>query len=414
MAFFHKLETWQWNQYVIVFTAFTVFNAFSFVNPFLSVYINTELGVLDLKEAAFWAGVGLAAAPLISSVVGPLWGMLADRFGYPVMIQRILLCFVFILGATAFVNQVWQLVALRLAIGFFGGFPSMSMALITSIAPRTQTGKAVGMLQGTRAFAQAVAPAVGGLLAVWIGMRQTFIVSAAFTLLAFLLMSFVYREDVALTQQARKERKTGSMRAVVRSPAFLAVALVLFLVQMVDQSFGPILPLFVTTLEGNATQATSWSGFIISAAAIATAISALGLGRVAMRYSPRKLLLGTLFGGMVLCVPMVFVQSAAQLLVLRVGLGLLAGGSVTLAFTLGGHVIPENLRGAGFGMLTSATLIGNAVSPLIAGTLATIVDLHYVFILNAALYATSWVWVWWVIGRTTKAERTVESAKQQA
>jgi MFS family permease len=133
-----------------------------------------------------------------------------------------------------------------------------------------------------------------------------------------------------------------------------------------------------------------------------------------MRYSPRRLLLGTLFGGMVLCVPIAFVQSAAQLLVLRVGLGLLAGGSVTLAFTLGGLTIPENLRGSGFGLLTSATLIGNAVSPLVAGTLATIVDLHYVFILNAMLYAISFVWVWWVIGRATSKERQAESVEQKA
>lgn len=391
------IPPWQWNQYIITIASFTTFVGFTFVNPFLPLYIHTELGINDLKEVALWSGFLFAAAPLLSALSAPFWGTLADRFGYKRMVQRAIFTFVILVGLMGLAQNVWQLLILRLLLGLFGGFNAMGMALITAITPREKTSEAVGLFQGARSFSGAVGPIMGGLLATAIGMRPTFYVSSALFVGAFLLMTFTYREDAATVALARAARKEVSLWSMLRVPAFLAVMVALFMTQAVDQSFGPILPLFVTLLEGSETTAALWTGVIISAAAVAATISATLMGRMATRYTPRTILLVTLFGGALICIPLALSQSAAQLLLWRVLLGLLAGGSLTLAYTVGGAYIPSELRGSGFGLLTSAGLIGGAVSPLVFGALAGF-NLRAVFGVDAVIYGVMVVWVWVAMG----------------
>jgi MFS family permease len=60
---------------------------------------------------------------------------------------------------------------------------------------------------------------------------------------------------------------------------------------------------------------------------------------------------------------------------------------MTASYTAAGSVIPARAHGAGFGVLTSASLIGMASSPLIAGFLGG-TSIRAVFLLNLAVMAT--------------------------
>src|SRR6185312_4859192 len=50
--------------------------------------------------------------------------------------------------------------------------------------------------------------------------------------------------------------------------------------------------------------------------------------------------------------------------------GLAIGVGTTAAYTAAAAVIPANVRGTGFGLLTTASLVGLAVSPILCGLLA--------------------------------------------
>ena len=50
--------------------------------------------------------------------------------------------------------------------------------------------------------------------------------------------------------------------------------------------------------------------------------------------------------------------------------GLAIGVGTTAAYTAAAAVIPANVRGTGFGLLTTASLVGLAVSPVVCGLLA--------------------------------------------
>jgi MFS family permease len=402
-----SLPAWQWNQYVITFAVFVVFLGFSFVNPFLPLYLHRELGIADLREVAWWNGIIFGISPLLGAFSGPLWGKLADRFGYKRMTQRALFTIIFVLGGMAFATTVWHLFALRVLLGLMGGIMAMSMALITSISPPAETSQAVGLVQGARALSQAVAPLFGGIIADTFGMRQSFIASGGMAFAAFMLLTLIYREAPEARKPAQSKTKP-SLLSLLRAPTFFAVFVVIFMVQVIDQSFNPVMPLFVAMLEGGTEKAATWSGFIISSAAIAITFSAMLVGRMATRHSARRLLYATLLLGMVVCIPLALSGSTLELWAWRTVLGLLAGGTVTLAFSVGGKVIPDEIRGSGFGLLTSAQLIGNAVSPILFGVLAG-VSLRGAFGLNAVIYGVVFVWVWFVLRQASRAPLPVDA-----
>ena len=95
--------------------------------------------------------------------------------------------------------------------------------------------------------------------------------------------------------------------------------------------------------------------------------------------------------GVALCFPMALVHTPAQLLVVRALLGLFAGGTLTLAYSLANLVVPAEGKATVFGVLSSTALLGSASSPLATGALAGL-DLRLVFYLDSALYAVALLW----------------------
>jgi MFS family permease len=64
--------------------------------------------------------------------------------------------------------------------------------------------------------------------------------------------------------------------------------------------------------------------------------------------------------------------------------GVGVGVALTAAYTAAGTVIPEGVRGIGFGILSSASLAGLAASPVVAGFLGA-TTLRGVFVLDVVV-----------------------------
>jgi MFS family permease len=61
--------------------------------------------------------------------------------------------------------------------------------------------------------------------------------------------------------------------------------------------------------------------------------------------------------------------------------GVSAGLAMTAAYTAAGHRLPESSQGVGFGVLSSGSMAGMALSPILSGAMGT-VSLEAVFIVN--------------------------------
>lgn len=376
------LEQWRKNQVGVTISGAFLFFGYTLVMPFLPIFVR-ELGIKTTAGVAFWSGLILSISPLISAIAGPLWGKLGDRIGMKVMAQRATaancLCW-FLMG---FSQNVYQLVALRALLGLLGGFNSVSVALITQLSPKDRTASVIGSLQSTQILAAAIGPFFGGLLADSIGIRKTFFVTALVMGGAFLSISLLYKNSDGRSPAAAPEEKVG--KEFLRRPEFITTVLILFFINMADRTFGPIIPLFLEQLGTPTFRLAAVSGTLISIAAFGEAFSAWLSGKLATRVTLRRLIQGRLALSILVLAPMVIVHSTMQFSILRVLLALLAGGTLTLALTAASHIIPSEHRGAGYGILSGTSMLGSAVGPLIAGTLAGF-NIRSIFVFNAVVY----------------------------
>jgi MFS transporter, DHA1 family, multidrug resistance protein len=370
------------NQLVTVAMVFAVFTGFAFVLPFLPLFVR-ELGVREPERAASWAGVLIGISPLLAGLLAPVWGRLADRHGHKRIASTALASYVVMLALSAAVTSVGQLLVLRIGVGLFGSVGPLGLAMATAQAPREETGRAVGRVQAAQILSAAVGPFAGGVLADTIGMRRTFLVTAALCALALGLVLAFYEEQRA-TQRETAGHGPG-FRAVAALPGVAALLVVLFVVNFIGRSFTPILPLHLGLLGVSSRHLASATGILIAAYSLAAATSAWYLGRLSRSHSPRRLLLLTLVGGAAAVAPMALAPSFGAILCLAVLLGLVAGGSLTLCYTIGGLMVPEAVRTTAFGFFSGAALFGGAVSPAAAGLVAGIA-LRGIYWVDAALY----------------------------
>jgi DHA1 family multidrug resistance protein-like MFS transporter len=370
------------NQVVTVAMVFAVFTGFAFVLPFLPLFVR-ELGVEEPERAALWAGVLIGIAPLLAGLLAPAWGRLADRHGHKSVAVAALVSYVVILALCAAVRSVEQLLVLRIGIGLFGGIGPLGLAMATAQAPREETGRAVGRIQAAQILSAAIGPFAGGLLADTIGIRRTFLVTAALCAFALVLVLAFYEERGAVERE--KDAPGPSLRAVVALPGVRPLLVVLFVVNFIGRSFTPILPLHLGVLGVAPDHLASATGALIAAYSLAAATSAWYLGRLSRTRPPRGLLLLTLLGGAAVVAPMALVPSYEMILGLAVLLGLVSGGSLTLCYTIGGLMAPQGLRTTAFGFFSGAALFGGALSPTVAGLVAH-ASLRGIYWVDAALY----------------------------
>jgi DHA1 family multidrug resistance protein-like MFS transporter len=376
-------EPWRRNQQVMVATVFVVFTGFAFVLPFMTLYVR-ELGVSDPDAVALWAGVLIGIAPLTAGVMAPVWGRLAERHGQKRMALRALLSYVILLLLSALATDVTQLLVLRFGVGFFGGLGPLGLAMATARVPREHTGRAVGAVQSAQILSAALGPVAGGLLADAIGIRATFVVTAAVCAGALVLVVRHY-DEAPPAQAPAGAPAGGSFGEVLRVPGVAALLAILFLVNFVGRSFTPILPLHLQSLAVPAGRLALSTGLAISLYSIAAAISASALGKASRRHPPRTLLAGSLLAGALTVAPMALVESFSAFVALAVLLGLASGGALTLCYTMGGLMVPAERRTVAFGFFSSAALFGGAISPSVAGLVAQW-DLHGIYYLDGAVF----------------------------
>lgn len=375
-------EDWQRNVWALALCVFIAFVGFQFFNPFLPLYVR-ELGVTDPAGIALWSGLLAAATPAVSGALAPLFGRLADRYGRKLMLIRSLAGFTVIIAAMGLVTSVWQLFVARLLQGLFAGFSPMAMAVASVSAPRDKMSVAIGRVQGAQLLSVAVGPLAGGVVATHLGTRAAFFVTAGMCAVALVALIVLFREARVLEPgETRAAARATPLREFLRYPHFMPVMGLLLIAQFIDRALSLLIPLRVAHLPG--IEPAAAAGFIISVAAVGAAVSSSVAARLAQVMPVGRLLLAQLLAGGVLCGAMAPVENWVALLVLRTLVALCLGGALTLAYSLGGMIVPGETRGAAFGWLAMGVQIGTAASPLVTGGLAAS-SLGSAFLVNAGL-----------------------------
>ena len=384
---FGPLEPWQRDQYVVVSTVALAHIAFDLTQPFIPLYV-LELGVTDLADAAFWSGVIIGTGPLGSGLMGPVWGAMADRYGRKPMVLRAMIMIGIMQVAMAFAPNVQVLLALRVIMGLFAGFTPMVMALAISVTPREKMAQAIGMVQAATFLPLAIGPTIGGLISDTLGLRTNFVLTGVLLLIPAALLWFMVKEpgfgDSANKKGAERGPR-GSMLTLLALPGFAVGVGIMFLARFTDRALPPILPLYLIELNTPSAQLATITGFVVGCGAVAAACSSMLYGRWARPERTRKLLLIALGGGAVFSAVLAIVSSWPEVVVVRIILGLLAGGTMSLAYTMGARLAPPAQSGLTLSMLSSGGQLGGALSPMMAGLISQI-SLSVALLANAGAY----------------------------
>jgi MFS transporter, DHA1 family, multidrug resistance protein len=351
--------------------------------PFLPFYIG-QLGVGDVGEVAMWSGLSLGVTPALTALLSPAWGRVADRFGRKLMLERALASFVVVMSLMAFVRRPWEVFALRAVQGLFAGYGGLTLAMAAESAPRERMASSIGLVQTAQRLGPAIGPVIGGLVAALVGLRRSFFVTASFYVIALLIVAMMYREPAARRDDQAGGQAAVGFRAVLGFPNFPLLLAVIFGIQFVDRTLGPILPLYVTQIGVSAQRAPMISGFLFSIAACTAALGHHLCGRVIRRVPAKTILIAGAAVSSAAIAAFGLGASTWALAAAMAVLGVAVGAAMTAAYAAAGSVIPRGAHGTGFGLLTGAALAGLAVSPVLSGLLGG-VSLRLVFVLDAVI-----------------------------
>ena len=215
--------------------------------PFLPLYFR-QLGVEDVGEIALWSGLSLGATPAITALLAPFWGRLGDRFGRKIMVERSLASFVVVMAATAFVTKAWHVLALRAVQGLFAGYGALAITMAAESVPRERMARAIGQVQTAQRLGPALGPIFGGVVAQIVGLRNAFLVTALSFAIALVLVFVLYQEPVTKHPGEERDRGPVRFRTILAFENFVLLMVVIFGLQFVDRSFGPVLPLYLEQL----------------------------------------------------------------------------------------------------------------------------------------------------------------------
>jgi DHA1 family multidrug resistance protein-like MFS transporter len=377
-------EPWRRNIVAVTAASFMGYTGFTLVMPFLPLFIG-QLGVTDVGEVAMWTGLSLGITPGLTAVLAPAWGRLGDRFGRKIMVERSLVSFVVLFAAMAFVRRPWQVLTVRAVQGLFAGYGSLSVAMAAESAPRDRMPSAIGAVQTAQRIGPGVGPIIGGVFAGVFGLRNAFLATAGFYAVALVIVHALY-DDRAIHAQPPDAADTGrvTFRNVLAFRNFILMMGVIFGLQFVDRSFGPVLPLYVEQNGVAPDKIAIVSGALFSIMAITGALGHHACGKLLRRYSSRVVIacgsaVAAAGAGLFGASGSVWIMAAASVL-----LGIGIGAAMTASYSAAGAVIPPGAHGAGFGVLTSASLVGMASSPFIAGFVGG-TSIRVVFFVDLAL-----------------------------
>jgi len=386
------MQRWKVNLAVLWFGNFLVMAGMTMITPFLSLYLQQDLGVTGDHEIGVWAGFIFAANFVTSFFFQPLWGKLSDRYGRKMMLLRSGFGMSIVIVLMGFANAPWQLLLLRMMNGVISGYSPAAVSLVSATTPKEKMGFAMGTLQSGGTAGTILGPLIGGVMADTFGFRPIFYITGSLLFLASALSWIMVKEN--FDREAAAKRPQASMikgfRELARIPQLPALFSVTFLIQFAMLSPMALIPLYIKELHGSTTNLDLMAGLVSSVTGFSNMVSAPLLGRLSDRIGSTRILIVSLIGAGVMFVPQAFVGSVPQLLACRFLLGCFVGGLLPTVNSLIRRFTPDGRESRSFGYNSSFLALGNMVGPVVGGALSGFIGIQGLLLVSAAsLLATS-------------------------
>lgn len=376
---------WKKNLFVLSIAVFIAGIAFSEIMPFLSLYINT-LGNFYHQQLNFWSGIVYSGTFIVSAVVSPWWGKLADKKGRKPMILRAGIGMSVVIACMGLVQNVWQLLLLRMLQGVFAGFISNSNALVATETPKTNSGQALGTIASATTAGTLLGPLVGGALTSIFSYRITFMITGGLLLLCSILVLFFVHEDDFKPVTAKKLDKASGVIKSLRSPHLIfGLLLTTLIIQAANNSINPIVSLYVRQLLNGHDNVVFISGVIAALPGIATFLVASHFGALGDKIGTHKIIVAGFIAASIFFFLTAFVRNTVELGILRFLVGFSDACLFPQVQTMLTKNSPAAVTGRIFSWNQSAMYIGNIVGPLLGSFVSGMFNYSMVFIVTTVI-----------------------------
>lgn len=384
-----------WKTTLVILTMSSVLMSLSYTMliPFLPMYLIQELGV-DQERANFWSGLIFSVSFLISGVMAPIWGAIADKRSRKLMALRaaVLLAISYTIGGL--VQNEWQLLAMRCFQGFASGLWPACLAILAGSVPRERVGLAMGVMQGGMTAGGVLGPFFGGALAELFSMRMTFFIGGAALAVIVVLIFFYIHEP------PKKEQKTEGVKRektnLLKIPVVQRMLLCAGVVQLTILLQQPIMPMYIGELQGSMDRIVFVTGIVFSAVGISGVIASPIWGILGQKWGYRPVLytalIGTAFFGMIQAIP----DTLLPFGIWRFIGGLTFAGifpAINAVLTMS---TPPEDRGRIFGLSYSAQQVGSVIGPLVGGGMAMYLPLKSVIFLGGFILLPLAAFLWYM------------------
>jgi DHA1 family multidrug resistance protein-like MFS transporter len=349
---------------------------------------NPVLPILAQQLGADKAMIGwVAAASTLTGILASLpAGLLSDRWGRKLLLLGAGVVFVSAPLAYLFVSTPAQLAAVRayhgLATAVLG---PVAMAYVADLAP-THRGERLGWYASTTLAGRALAPVAGGTLLTIGPWPWVYALCGMAGGLAFLGMwllpdsqtSVASTYDDAAANPALSLRE--SLRYVLGHRTIMATSVAEASQYLAFGAVEAFLPLYALSVGVDKAMVGLLFGAQIGVKTFARPL----MGKVSDRYGrARQIVLGLLLTGVTAGL---FPQTrmAPLLLVLSAGFGLGIAIASAATSALVADLAPENSRGAALGTLSTIMDVGQALGPILLGTLLMYVSYQVGFAVVAS------------------------------
>ncbi len=368
-------QSWKATLTILSLSCVLMSLSYTMLIPFLPMYLIEELSVAQ-EDVNLWSGVVFSASFLISGVMAPVWGAIADKHSRKMMAVRAAVLLAVSYGMGGLVQDVWQLLFMRCFQGFSAGLWPACLAIMSSSAPRDRLGFCMGVMQGAMTAGGVLGPFIGGSLAEVFGMRMTFFLgSAALFLITFLLIFFIH-EPPKKASEARQA--AGPKTNLLKVPVVQRLLLCAGVVQMTILLQQPVMPLYVAELQGSMERIVFVTGLLFSIVGISGVIASPVWGVLGQRVGFRPALYAALFGtavfGMIQAIPDTIVSFGVWRFI---GGLTFAGIFPSINAVLTRSTDPKE-RGRVFGLSYAAQQVGSVLGPIAGGGMAMAFGIKFV------------------------------------
>lgn len=357
-------QNWILSIIVLTASAFLMEFSFTMITPFLPLYLVQELGV-NSKDVNAWSGAIFSITFFVSGLLGPIWGILADRKSRKLMALRASICLAISYSLCGIVNTPGELFAARFFQGLSAGLYPALLALVACSMPSNKIGLSMGLLQGGMTIGGIAGPFIGGVLSQEFGMRNSFYIAGVALALVSVLIGIFTSEGKHEPAKTGERRKLFDFQ-VILSPAILQMLIASMIVYAALFSLQPIFPLYLAQLQGSMDNITFVAGIVFSISGVPIMLASPLLGNLGQKIGFMKVLLVCLVLSTISICGQVIPRSVEGLTIFRFFGGFAIAGLIPTINSILSVKCPADKKGEVFGFNFLTGHVGMALGPLVA------------------------------------------------